>query len=57
MTTPEMTVYGPDGRAFVPFDELSRHADRLAELTRKLRKGQATAEEIAELDRLLDGPA
>ena len=64
MTQPEMTVYGPDGERFLPFDELKREADdnakradRLTELSRKVRRGQATAEEIAELDRLLDDPA
>ena len=71
MSRPEMTVYGRDGRRFIPFDELSRmsddnakraddnakRADCLAELTRKALRGQATPEEIAELDRLLDAPA
>ena len=61
MTKPEMTVYGPDGKQFLPFEELSRKADdnakraaRLAELSRKARRGQATPEEVAELDRLED---
>jgi hypothetical protein len=82
MTTPEMTVYGADGRRFLPFDEVRRNADdnarqaadaakqaadaakqaadviqlnlRLKELGRKVRRGQATPEEVAELDRLED---
>ena len=85
MTAPEMTVYGPDGRRFIPFDELRRNADdaaklagaaakqaddaakraddadrlnvRLKELGRKVRRGQATPEEVAELDRLEDETA
>ena len=120
MTRPEMTVHGPGGRRFIPFDELERksddnarradenarradenariaaengkraddngriavenarraddiariaaenarraddnaqRADRLTELSRRVRRGQASPEEIAELDRLLDGSA
>ena len=85
MTAPEMTVYGPDGRRFIPFDELRRNADdaaklagaaakqaddaakraddadrlnvRLKELGRKVRRGQATREEVVELDRLEDETA
>ena len=54
MTHPEMTVYGPDGRRFRPFEEERQSAKRLAELSRKARRGQATPEEVAELDRLED---
>jgi Uma2 family endonuclease len=61
MTKPEMTVYGPDGRRFRRFEEETRRADaaeakaaRLAELSRKARRGQATPEEVAELERLKD---
>jgi Uma2 family endonuclease len=64
MTAPEMTVFGPDGRPFIPFDELRRNADdnarlaaRLRELSRKVRRGQAMPEEVAELDRLEGDPA
>ncbi len=85
MTQPEMTVYRPDGRQFIPFDDLdreaeetrriaddnakraddnarradenARRADRLTELSRKVRRGQASPEEVAELDRLLDESA
>jgi hypothetical protein len=33
-------------------EEANRRAARILELSRKARKGQATAEELAELDRL-----
>ncbi len=87
LTKPEMTVYGPDGRPFLTFEQLEeqrleaqhqaddakhqaddakrqaddakRQADdarqqvtRLAELSRKARRGLATPEELQELDRL-----
>ncbi len=62
----EMVVYWPDGRPFLTFEELEvaraqaeqradraeQRAVRLAELSRKARHGQATAEELQELDRL-----
>jgi Uma2 family endonuclease len=68
MTHPEMTVYGPDGEPFCPHEEdrqiaraarveaadAKRQAARLAELSRKARRGQATPEEVAELERLED---
>ena len=82
MTKPEMTVYGPDGEPFRPFEEqkqiaeeargeatearrqradeakradnATRRADRLAKLGRKARRGQATPDEVAELERLED---
>jgi hypothetical protein len=59
MTTPEMTVFLPDGRRFLKFEELEREraqiqqrAARLAELSRKARQGQATPQELEELNRL-----
>ena len=52
MTKPEMTVYGPDGVRFRPFEEERQNAKRLAELSRKARRGQATPEEVVELERL-----
>jgi len=73
LTAPEMTVYGPDGRPFLTFEELAeqrqnaeRQADdfrrksdeaerrfaRLAELSRKSRRGLATPEELQELEQL-----
>ena len=64
MTKPEMTVYGPDGVRFRPFEEEKQRADDnarqnkwLKELGRKVRRGQATPEEIAELERLEDESA
>ena len=82
MTHPEMTIYGPDGKRFITFeeslaetravraqreeaerqdDDARRQADaaitrvaRLAQLGRKARRGQASAEEVAELERLED---
>jgi hypothetical protein len=61
MTAPEMTVYGPDGKPFISLDEAKRQAEvanrlnaRLKELGRKVRRGQGTPEEVAELDRLED---
>jgi Uma2 family endonuclease len=59
LTGPEMQVYYPDGRRFLTFKELEAERlairekfRRLAELSRKARLGQATPEEIAELERL-----
>jgi Uma2 family endonuclease len=59
MTQPEMTIYGPDGKRFISFAEskaetqVERKAKaRMAELGRKARRGKASAEEVAELDRL-----
>jgi Uma2 family endonuclease len=62
----ELIVYGPDGQRFLTFEEL--HADRdrerqqrltaqqraarLAELSRKARRQQASPEELQELERL-----
>ena len=61
----EMVVFGPTGR-FLTFEELQatheelkttheqavRRAARLAELSRKARSGQATPDELQELERL-----
>jgi hypothetical protein len=49
-----MVVYGPDDRRFLTFEELRQRSTRLAELSRKARKQQATAEELTELERLED---
>lgn len=64
MTGPELDVLHPDGRRFLPFEQLAeerdhaqRHADRLADLMRKQLAGRATPEEAAELQRLLNPPA
>ena len=68
MTKPEMTVYGPDGLRFGTLGEqkqiavdanqravdANQRAARLAELGRKARRGQATSDEVAELERLED---
>jgi Uma2 family endonuclease len=91
LSGPEMTVYGPDGRPFLTFEQLTaereeeqqrrvaaeqraddearraneearraaltrQRAARLAELSRKARRQQATAEELAELEGLEDAP-
>src|SRR5262245_60543790 len=66
LSGPGMVVYGPDGNRFLTFEELKtaqeeaesrageaeQRARRLAELSRKARRGQATPEELQELDRL-----
>jgi Uma2 family endonuclease len=62
LSGPEMVVCGPDGRKLLTFEELEaertkaeaglRQALRLAELGRKARRGQATSEELQELERL-----
>ena len=56
---PEMVVLGPNGKRFLTFEELMAERDqaqqraiRLAELSRKARRQQASAEELAELERL-----
>ncbi len=61
LSGPEMVVLGPDGQRFLTFEELAaarsqaeRRAARLAELSRKARRGQATADELQELERLED---
>lgn len=53
----QMVVESLDGGPFVPFEEIAQRADdekkravRLVELGRKVRQGQATAEEVAELE-------
>jgi Uma2 family endonuclease len=57
----ELAVYRPDGRQFLTFEELDaereqadRRAARLAELSRKARRQQASPEELAELEQLED---
>jgi Uma2 family endonuclease len=59
LSAEEMVVYRPDGRRFLSFEELDRERDqiqkqasRLAELSRKARRGQASPEEVQELERL-----
>lgn len=59
LSGPEMVVWGPDGQRFLTFEQLQaarkqaeQRVARLAELGRKARRGHATAEELAELDRL-----
>ncbi len=56
----ELAVFGPDGRRFLgpaeaaeERDALQQRADRLAALTRKALAGQATPEEMLELQRLV----
>ncbi len=64
LSGPEMVVYGPDGRPFLTFEQIKAardHAEkrvvRLAELSRKARRGQASVEELQELDRLEEAAA
>lgn len=59
LSGPEMAVFGPDGKRFISFEDLKsaqeqaeQRATRLAQLGRKARRGQATPEEIRELERL-----
>src|SRR5437764_12747594 len=59
LSGPELVIHRPDGRRFLTFEELEaareraeQRATRLAELSRKVRRGQASAEEVQELDRL-----
>jgi Uma2 family endonuclease len=68
LSGPEMVIYYPNGRPFLTFEELEaerereqqarqkaeRRAARLAELSRTARRGQASAEELQELERLED---
>ena len=56
---PEMVVYYPDGKPFLTFEELKAAQEkteqllaRVLELSRKARHGQATTDELAELDQL-----
>lgn len=53
----EMVVSGPDGKVFQSFEDVKDQARRLAELSRKARHGQASPEELAELERLEDAQA
>ena len=55
LTGPEMVVYYPDGTPFLTFEVLKAERDRairLAKLSRKARRQQATPEELQELDAL-----
>jgi Uma2 family endonuclease len=59
----ELVVYRPDGQRFLTFPEqeaarreAEQRAARLAELSRKARRGQASAEELRELDRREEPP-
>ncbi len=66
LTGPEMVVYHPNGRPFLTFEQLEeerqgqqqradqaeQRVSRLAELSRKVRQGLASPEELAELERL-----
>jgi Uma2 family endonuclease len=68
---PELVVYHPDGRRFLTFEELDQERARLLslndrllglnarlrELSRKARLGQATADELRELEALEEPPA
>jgi Uma2 family endonuclease len=64
LSGPEMVVSWPDGRPFLSFEELEAartHGEqriaRLAELSRKARRCQASAEELCELEQLEDQSA
>jgi Uma2 family endonuclease len=73
LSGPEMTVFYPDGRPFLTFEEIAaerqreqqlrseaerlrseaeQRSARLAELSRKARRGQISPEELQELERL-----
>jgi Uma2 family endonuclease len=61
LSGPELVVRHPDGRPFVSPEEseanrirAEQRAARMAELGRKARRGQATAEELRELEQLED---
>jgi len=70
LSAPEMVVRYPDGRPFLTFPELAAQAEqarsqaehakqresRLTELARKFLERVATAEELAELRRLIEPP-
>jgi Uma2 family endonuclease len=70
LSGPELVVYRPDGRRFLTFEELEdereqlaqradraeQRAARLAELSRKVLRGQVTPEERQELERLVEEP-
>ncbi len=71
LSGPEISVAGPDGQRFRSYEELQAERDherrlrvaaeqraaRLAELSRKARRGQATPEELQELERLEEQPS
>ncbi len=59
LSGPEMVVYAPGDQRFLSFEELKglyertqRRAARMAELSRKVRRQQATPEELQELETL-----
>ncbi len=66
LSGPDLVIYRPDGQRFRTFEEIQadyarekqradlvqHRAARLALLSRKARRGEANAEELAELDRL-----
>jgi Uma2 family endonuclease len=66
MTTPEMSVYYPNGERFLTFEEVQaerlqqkeradraeQQANRLARLGGKARRGEATPDELRELEQL-----
>jgi|SRR5262245_10388778 len=71
LSGPEMVVYRPDGERFLSFEDLTalrkqaearaeqaeKRAARLAVLSRKARQGQATPEELRELESLEEQPS
>jgi Uma2 family endonuclease len=71
LSGPELVIFHPDGQPFRSWSEVEarrraaeenadkerRRSARLAELSRKARRGQASAEELAELERLEDEAA
>jgi Uma2 family endonuclease len=57
LTGPEAVVFSPTGERFLTFAEEKTQRMRLAELSRKARLGQASPDEIAELERLEEGSA
>ncbi len=55
MTSPEMTVYRPDGRPFITFDQLEAERVREAEARRQaVERAEKAEAEVERLRRLLD---
>jgi hypothetical protein len=54
LSGPRLVVRYPDGQLFRTFEELAAAHNRLAELTRKALRQQATPEEMQELLRLIE---
>lgn len=52
LSGPELVIRFPDGRPFLAAVQRDQQTRRLAALSRKARLGQATAEELVELERL-----